>query len=465
MNFLQKLIIFLIIYFILYTNQTYIFHQLISKPKLYFWMRNQPELKKLRDNIKNYGDFDRYYDTLEPNKKYEYIAPIFDKSIILKKYVKEQFNHNLFSKENALPYIINMFTTPRTIFGQWKGDSIFRTDFSKRGPNNRLKEFYMQGLQQIDLDNYRKVFAKYFDENVKKNLKVDYFDFIQDINIDLTYLVHYNRLPTQRDREDCYLFIHAVRSYHFTPEFIDKQIRNLDGFFKRNMMYIQQSKKENCLIGKWVKYGNIPDNDIFMEFIHNILGMAINWTNMMYSYVLEYGKGNIPPIPNDKTSLKPYLYETIRYINPVRYTASKSKKPEMFGSKNDNLMVVHDLKLPTRMPEFFEADTDKFMIDRLKNYKKDTIEFKGKCPMSGFFESPKGAKVACGMELYEKEGYIGFGEGYRRCPGEHLTLVLLEELANHIKTLDYEIILKGGKSDLMSYVWGSVDKNLVLHIS
>ena len=44
-----------------------------------------------------------------------------------------------------------------------------------------------------------------------------------------------------------------------------------------------------------------------MEFIHNILGMAINWTNLMYSYILKYGEGKIPEIPDNPDYLKPYL--------------------------------------------------------------------------------------------------------------------------------------------------------------
>ena len=37
-----------------------------------------------------------------------------------------------------------------------------------------------------------------------------------------------------------------------------------------------------------------------MEFIHNILGMSINWTNLMYSHVLNHYNGNIPNIPENK---------------------------------------------------------------------------------------------------------------------------------------------------------------------
>ena len=93
------------------------------------------------------------------------------------------------------------------------------------------------------------------------------------------------------------------------------------------------------------------------------------------------------------------------------------------------------------------------------NHQKDTVVQSGKCPFSGFFESPKGAKIACGQELFEKEGYVPFGVGYRRCPGEHLSMVLLEELAEKMKSLKYKLYLKG-ESKPSNYIWGEIDLNL-----
>ena len=466
---LKNTLIFVILYFLIYLNQSYIYHQLISTPKLYFWSKrngNAEKLKTFQKNIDNHGDVDTYFESLEPNKIHEYITPIFDKSLYLKKYIENQFDPELFSKEDGLPYIINMFTTPRTIFGNWVGDSIFRTAFNKRGPNNLYKEHYMQALQKEDLELYRILFKNYFEEYFKENSEVNYFDHIQETNINLTYLIHFREMPTKRDIEDNLLFIKTVKTHNLEKNYIDKQLFNLQQFHRRTKQMIRNSKGKQCIVGKWLKYDNLNEEQIFMEFIHNILGMAINWTNLMYSYVLEFGKGNIPPIPENKEYLKPYLLETMRYLNPVKYTSSKIKNPEILGEdKNISCMAVHDLKIPTRMTKFFGPDTDKFRIERLTDYKKDTAELKGKCPFSGFFESPKGAKVVCGMELYEKEGYTGFGEGYRRCPGEHLSLIFLEEMANHFKKIDYEINLKGGESDMMTYVWGSVDKNLVLKIN
>ena len=46
----------------------------------------------------------------------------------------------------------------------------------------------------------------------------------------------------------------------------------------------------------------------------------------------------------------------------------------------------------------------------------------------------KGGNVLHAMKISD-QGYTGFGEGYRRCPGEHLSLIFVEEMANHFKSI------------------------------
>lgn len=469
MNFLYKvLVIAITIYFLVlvYYNQSYIYHQIVSKPRIYFWLQrdgNAESIEDFKKNLKEYKSIESHFDSFEDNKLHKYTIPIFDKSIYIKKYIPNQFDSQLFSKEDSLPYIINMFTTPRNLIGKWKGDSIFRVDLEKRGENNKYKENYMKALKQKDLELYRKMIKKYFKKHFTEGLEIDYFDFIHEQNINLTYLIHFRQYPTSADLKDVLLFINTVRTYSFKQTYLDKQLFNLQQFHRKTLKLINESKGKHCLVGKWLEYGDFTPNQIFVEFIHNILGMAINWTNLMYKYILEYDKGKIPAIP--KNDIKPYLYETIRYLNPVRFTSSKIKKPELFDmERGSSCMALHDLKLPTRMGEFFGKNTHKFNANRLKNYKNDRIKLDGKCPFSGFFESPKGAKVVCGMELFEKEGYVGFGEGYRRCPGEHLSLIYLEEMAKFIKQLKFQVYLKNGANRKISYIWGEIDKNLVLKI-
>ena len=121
---IEIMLIFVVIYYLVYINQGYIFHQIVSKPKIYLWLNKGDNKKKyleLQKSFDKYGAVQRYFDSFEENKIHKHITPNFDEAVYLKKYDENQFNPNLFGKKDSLPYIINMFTTPRTLLGNWIG--------------------------------------------------------------------------------------------------------------------------------------------------------------------------------------------------------------------------------------------------------------------------------------------------------------------------------------------------------
>jgi hypothetical protein len=227
------------------------------------------------------------------------------------------------------------------------------------------------------------------------------------------------------------------------------------------MSYIRSNNNKNSIVFKWK--GKLSNENIFMEFIHNILGMAINWTNLTYKYILYHSRNEIPDIPDDVILKKPYLYESIRVTLPVRFTSSLLKKNEEFNlPKDSETMLIHDFKVYTHNKKYFGEDVEKFNINRMLDHEKYTSKKESMCP---FFNSNKGAKVAKGLDLLEKPGYLPFGEGYRRCPGEHLTMIFLEELAMICKYTNYNLYLKNGRSIKSFYIWGEIEKNFYLNIS
>ena len=278
-----------------------------------------------------------------------------------------------------------MFTTPHTLFGTWVGDSIFRTDLSKRGKNNRYKEVYMEALKPNDLEEYREIIIKHLNNTFDVGGDLNYFDMIQKLNIDLTYLIHFGFLPTKEDYHGSNLFIEAVKNHAMKMDEIFKQINNLPNFYRRSMKYISECNNQKTLVGKWLKYGRIKHENIFMEFIHNILGMAINWTNLSYFFILNHTQGIIPNIPDTKDMRLAYLYECFRFILPVRFTASHIKNPEQFNLKGGNSTLIHDFKIYTQNEKYFGINTENFNLQRMENHYKDTITHKGKCPFFWVF--------------------------------------------------------------------------------
>lgn len=463
-----KIILVIVILLLVIRYQSIIYHYTISFPRLYYWL-SQNNRKAILDekvnDILTIGNMEEYFDSFPKNEIIPYYSPLFDNALLLKKDIQNIFHQDNTSKENSLPYLINMFTTPHSLLGTWLGDSIFRTDYHKRGENNRYKEVYMEALKQKNLENYRNVIIQQLSKYLDKPGELSFFDFCQNINIELTYLIHFGFLPSKEDYKGSIRFINAVKDHAIDYTSIHKQILNLPGFYQRTLNYIRNTNNETTMIGVWNRHGKLSKESIFMEFIHNILGMAINWTNLTYLYIKNHSQGIVSNIPKDEEMKKAYIYECFRFLLPVRFTGSHINKPEEYNLPNSsNNIFIHDLKVYTQNPNYFGSNPEHFLPQRMENHLKDTVSSKGKCPFSGFFETPNEAKVVCGMELFEKEGYLPFGYGYRRCPGEHLSMIFLEEMANKMASIKYKVYLDG-ETNPERYIWGEVDKNLKLKIS
>ena len=75
----------------------------------------------------------------------------------------------------------------------------------------------------------------------------------------------------------------------------------------------------------------MPIKDCFIEFIHNIVAMIINWVNTIYPYFLGISKNEIPTI--ERGLEKEYVLECFRYIMPLKFIASNFKNQEKYGLK------------------------------------------------------------------------------------------------------------------------------------
>ena len=157
--------------------------------------------------------------------------------------------------------------------------------------------------------------------------------------------------------------------------------------------------------------------------------MGINWINTIYPYLLGLNNKEIPTIPDNNRDV--YLYECFRYLAPVKLSSS---------GVNENDQVIHDMFLPTRNKKYFGKDTDKFSPTRHQNYYNMPIGTNNNMPIGSnsiFYNNRNGEKVFKNQKLYTNKGYTTFGQGYRRCPGEFISMIFLEEVEQHLVKVIY----------------------------
>ncbi len=453
----------------------------------YQWKKNvlQKNLSFLKImRIKNQSEsLVHYYDGI-PNGTMAFDVSILSDGEIIDKTFQEQYlNPEILGKTDSLPVKVGYFTTPRNILGPIQGESIFRFDYESRGKNNRQKEEYMKALRKEDLLQYQQIIRKYL-HNQAKLLDVEYFmvDKCHRICIDLFYLLHFSLMPQPEDYRDIEIFLDAVIKFPFVKvNDISSllQINNLKSFYQKSIHRISKIKqnKKHCLVYRWLQT-ELTEGDIFIELIHNILAMVSNWFNTLYPYLIKISLGTIPRLKLKEDNVRGYLQECFRLITPVRYASSKIKNnkkfkeqiPEKFQIVRDKIemeglyMHLYDLQVQNHNPMWWGQNANEFDATRFTDLSyqlQKPIPNKGKCP---FLNSLRNAKVDCELPIYEKNGYLPFGDGYRRCPGEFLSMIFLEEIARFVADKKVELILHEGKTKSGRYIWGLIDENLKFKI-
>lgn len=462
------LLIFLTLIFVLivniFSNQHFFYHITTLPIRFFIWNKMVVKDKEKNDNMTkkmNKLGFQRVVDEIKDNY-YKFDTPFFSTSILVKYYDENYSNPNYYSKKNSLPSLLNIITTPTNLLGQWSGDSIFRMDYYDRGENNKYKEYYLKALEKDKMIIYKDKIVNYLNNNINKSKKrQSLFNFIKRINIDLTYLLHFDILPNEDDIKDINIFIDALATAYTDNKEVIKQIENLQYFYKKSMKYIKQSKNKNCICGYWLEDGKNNIENIFIEFIHNIVGMTINWINLTYKYLIDIDKKSIPKfskfvresdnqekIDNIK---KKYIFECFRYITPATFV----------GSNKYDVLYFYDLKSINKNKKLWGVNSNKFDLNHHNDY-KNHLSGNDKISSCPFMTSKKGAKVGCGFNVYEKKGYIPFGEGYRRCPGEHISMLFMECLIDLVEKLDFSIENYNNTKKLENFIWDKVDKNLLI---
>lgn len=461
---LIKILLIILIVFIL-IHKHFFYHMIISNLKILFWLRNKDYKQNLKQRklTKEIG-VEQFFLSKEKEISFDVDIPYYDKQYIFKRNnILELLNYKNFGKSDSLPHTINSFTTPFKFNGEWIGDSIFRMDYEIR--KNR-KEQYLSALTKNRVIHYQTIIKNHIPQVFITNKEINLFDSCHKLCIDMLFILHLGIKPNKEDYKDIQIFIKAVAQFPmgiFFNKAVIHQLYNLKFFHQKIIQRIKNLDENTiCIVNDWIKSGmNI--NDIFIEFIHNIIGMVTNWVNTVYPYIVGISNNDIPKI---KTGLeKEYILESFRYIMPVKFVSSKIKNPNLEDISNKNSKengyynAIHNLLEASRDSSWGE-DKDKFNLARFQKYHKHlSTNGNGKCP---FYHSKQNAKVPQKYSIYERDNYTPFGIGYRRCPGEFLSMAFLEELALFVKDKKITIKLKNNISKKEHYVFDIKETNYIV---
>ena len=297
------------------------------------------------------------------------------------------------------------------------GSSVFVTNYEDRGENNEMKRKYMEGLSAGDIEDYVKrcepiMFdALYCMGNQSQTPHNCIFDAVKRI----TFVVHTHLEPERIDRE----FIEtgaaaftAVSDAKTLGDIVFMPVVTQMHILKHNM-YIARLKKKltNDTYGglfKSLKENDYREEDILVEYLHNILALTLQWTILMEELVDKSS-------PSDGME---FIYNHVKENPTAAFVIS--------STKDEN--VTHKIH---------------FMKEVMKHHPQGVnIANAKKCPFhKKWIHTPEDAVVASNTTIIEEEGNWGFGRGYRRCAGEALTIEMMKKWIKVVHTRPYTYTL------------------------
>ncbi|MEP9399209.1 hypothetical protein [Mesorhizobium sp. KR2-14] len=388
------------------------------------------------------------------------------------------------TKENALPYDLWGLLSDSWRPAPEHGVTVFLQGLEKRGPDNRRKRIYMSAVTpDLYREKYGGKVTTFFDklmseENARKPLMRPYleayWDLYWDLHLGLTHdqipdrirqignafnTVLAYRDPTQRIVFDNYMIVHSNLDY--LKAWIDEKIADLKGGKIPN--------PDKTFAWYWIKNAGdgefFSPKDVVFECFHNFVAFS-QWGNTLYNIMLKLGTGTGDPearswfkqtMESDFdnangapfTPLERFTMELFRTISPNggSISALTETRPPYF-ERHGYIVTPHTStskdpvhwKNPTDFdPSRYESQPTSQDIDEAKALSMgfarcpfDKTSFELKDGRKGSMENSAFGTVFGKVDnrplpVCDYAGFAPFGFGYRRCPGEQLTILAFSD--------------------------------------
>lgn len=393
------------------------------------------------------------------------------------------------TKENALPYDLWGLLSESWQPDPEEGVTVFLQGLEKRGPDNRRKRIYMSAVTP---DLYRKMYQQkvvgYFNAllapaNAGKPLMRIYLDTFWDLYWDLHLGVRGDQLPeqvrqigasfnavlayrdpTQQVVYDNYLTVR--KNLAFLKSWIDDRLADISSG--------RTPSPERTFAWYWLKNGEESEHfnhkDVVFECFHNFVAFS-QWGNSLYNIMatLKEAGGNPQAREVFATTmsgdfdtaadggfppLERFVMELFRTISPNGGSISALEETTPAPFERHTYMVSphtatsHDRVQWTNPDEFdpsrygrvpTSADIDEAQIRQmgLANCPFDLTTFDVKdgrkaALANSAFGTVFGVVDDRPLPVCDYAGFAPFGFGYRRCPGEQLTIMAFEDLLRKV---------------------------------
>jgi cytochrome P450 len=388
------------------------------------------------------------------------------------------------TKENALPYDLWGLISESWKPSPQDGVTVFLQGLEKRGPDNRRKRIYMSAVTP---DLYRPMYGDkimaFFDKllddkNAGKPLMRPYLEGYFDMYWDLHLGVKGDAIPARvrqigesfntvlayRDPTQKIVYEHYMKvrqDLAFLKQWIDQRIADLNSGKTPN--------PEKTFVHYWIKNGGGGEDfkyqDVVFECFHNFVAFS-QWGNTIYNIMLKLARNTGDPAVQASfkrtmegrfdeadgapfTPLERFVMELFRTISPNG--GSISALAEVRTPPYERHGYVNSPHAATSFDPVQWKDPKAFDPDRYNGVPTSHQVDEAKCGQLGFAECPfertafdtkDGRKAAMHNSAFgtvygivdgkplpvcDHAGFAPFGFGYRRCPGEQLTIQVFED--------------------------------------